>query len=438
MAGVDANVGPIGSSHEPGRDAVFRDLCVHRRPRPAAHPMPDDDVRSPRRVAVLGATGTIGHATLDVIAHLDRVDPRHRWVLTGGTGHHNLSDLAALNDHAAANEQTRWIGSCGSAAAKWCGDRPLHACGADAVCELAVADDVDVVVAAIVGAAGLPSTLAAARAGKRIALANKEALVVAGPLLRREVAAAGSELLPVDSEHSAILQSLGGGDESPTVAARRARRYILTASGGPFRESTTAAMRAATPDQAAAHPTWNMGQKISIDSATMMNKALEIIEARWLFDIDADAIEVMIHPQSIIHSMIETHDGSVIAQLSPPDMKLPIQLALLHPRRLPSISPPLRRDHAYDLRLEPVDRDRFPAIDLGFEVAAAGGTAGAVVNGANERAVELFLERRIGFLDIVTNVRNVLENHHHETDPTLDRLLELDKWSRQELERIAA
>jgi 1-deoxy-D-xylulose-5-phosphate reductoisomerase len=292
----------------------------------------------------------------------------------------------------------------------------------------AEADEVDIVVAAIVGRAGLESTLAAVRAGKRVALANKETLVIAGPVVSRAMETSGAELLPVDSEHSAIFQCIGSSDSPP-------KKLILTASGGPFRTWTTQQMEAATPASALAHPTWKMGPKITIDSATMMNKSLEIIEARWLFGLGADSIEVVVHPQSIIHSMVEFEDGSVIAQLSPPDMRLPIQYALTYPRRLPCETPPLDREKSWDLTLEAADRDRFPALDLGFEVAAAGGTAGAVLNAANEEAVGLFLNGQIRFTDIVSGCRDVLKSHCHESDPPLERLLDLDRWARAELRR---
>jgi 1-deoxy-D-xylulose-5-phosphate reductoisomerase len=259
-------------------------------------------------------------------------------------------------------------------------------------------------------------------------LANKETLVVAGPLVRRAMLASGAELLPVDSEHSAIFQCLQASGSPP-------KRLILTASGGPFRTWTAAQMAAASPASALAHPTWEMGPKITIDSATMMNKSLEIIEARWLFGLPAEAIEVVVHPQSIIHSMVEFEDGAVMAQLSPPDMRLPIQYALTYPRRLPCPAPRLDRSRAWNLTLEVADRERFPALDLGFEVAAAGGTAGAVLNAANEEAVGLFLEGQIRFTDIVSGCRDVLHQHTYESDPPLARLLELDRWARTETRR---
>ena len=400
-----------------------------------------DCERSTRNVAVLGATGSIGTAAVDVLRHLDTVDAQHDWRLWAASGHQNLSLLAEITRSLPMSPRHLVLSDRQAAAAfdwtaasldptssgAWLTDCKTEI-GPDALVNIAQADEVDIVVAAIVGRAGLESTIAAVEANKRVALANKETLVVAGPLVRDRLAAGSAELLPVDSEHSAIFQCMG---ENPG----QVKRLILTASGGPFRTWTFDQMRDAGPEAALAHPTWDMGKKISIDSATMMNKALEVIEARWLFDLPADAIEVVVHPQSIIHSMVEFTDGSVIAQLSPPDMRLPIQYALTYPRRLPGISPPLDRSLTWDLTLQPADRERFPALDLGFEVATAGGTAGAVVNAANEEAVGLFLNGQIRFTDIVPACRKVLENHTHQADPPLARLLELDRWARSELRR---
>ena len=388
----------------------------------------DPDARTLQNVAVLGATGSIGTATVDVLNHLNSVDPEHRWRMWAASGHRNLGCLAKMAD-SVAEVPERLVLSDSQAAANFSGDGRLAdvkvSVGADALVEAAIAPEVDVVVAAIVGRAGLESTLAAFDHGKRVALANKETLVVAGPLVQQRIAKSGAEMLPVDSEHSAIFQCMSACESKP-------RRLILTASGGPFRQWSTEQMQQATPKSALAHPTWEMGPKITIDSATMMNKSLEVIEARWLFDLPADKIEVVVHPQSIIHSMVEFEDGSIIAQLSPPDMRLPIQYALTYPRRLPCQSPSLDRSQSWDLSLQPVDRERFPALDLGFEVAAVGGTAGAVVNAANEQAVGLFLEGQIRFTDIVQTCRQVLENHDHQADPSLETLLELDRWARKE------
>ena len=388
----------------------------------------DAEQKSLQNVAVLGATGSIGTATVDVINHLNKVDSQNRWRMWAASGHSNLDCLVEM---AASVDQPpeQFILSNSESAKSFQPSGRLAdvevAVGADALVNAAQQSAVDIVVAAIVGRAGLESTLAAIDCGKRVALANKETLVVAGPLVHQRMEKSGAELLPVDSEHSAIFQCIGSCKSPP-------RRLILTASGGPFRTWTQQQMQDATPESALNHPTWDMGPKITIDSATMMNKSLEVIEARWLFDIPAEKIEVVVHPQSIIHSMVEFEDGSVIAQLSPPDMRLPIQYALTYPRRLPCQAPQLARSQNWDLSLQPVDRERFPALDLGFEVAAAGGTAGAVVNAANEQAVGLFLNGQIRFTDIVSTCRLVLENHTHEGDPPLDRLLELDRWARAE------
>ncbi len=387
--------------------------------------------RTTKNVVVLGATGSIGTATIDVLDNLDRNDPLHRWRLWAASGHQNLKVLSEVAHRMPAAPE-RLILSDPDSASEFQPSSRLAGCqikvGPDELVRAAQADCVDIVVAAIVGRAGLESSLAAIDAGKRVALANKETMVVAGPLVRQKLDQSGAELLPVDSEHSAIFQCLGSSASPP-------KRLILTASGGPFRSWTREQMEAATPESALAHPTWEMGRKISIDSATMMNKSLEVIEARWLFQLPAEAIEVVVHPQSIIHSMVEFQDGSVIAQLSPPDMRLPIQYALTYPRRLPCDAPPLSREETWDLTLQPADRERFPALDLGFEVARVGGTAGAVVNAANEAAVGLFLAGQIRFTDIVRGCRQVLENHTYESDPTLERLIQLDRWARDELKQ---
>ncbi|MEO1526502.1 MAG: 1-deoxy-D-xylulose-5-phosphate reductoisomerase [Planctomycetota bacterium] len=385
-----------------------------------------------RRVSVLGATGSIGTATIDVVSHLASVDSECRWQLQAVSGHRNLEALEKI--HAEASPKSV-IFSEPDAIDRKDAERRFSGrtlgFGPDALVEAASDPEVDIVVASIVGRAGLESTIAAVESGKQVALANKETLVVAGGLVRSLQTSAGAELLPVDSEHSAIWQCLAG-------AAGKVRKLILTASGGPFRQATRDEMAAATPESALAHPTWQMGRKITIDSATMMNKALEVIEARWLFDIPSDQIEVVIHPQSIIHSMVEFEDGSVLAQLSPPDMRLPIQYALTYPRRLPCPAPVFDRSRKWDLSLEPADLERFPALELGFEVARVGGTAGAVVNAANEVAVGLFLDGQIRFTEIVELCRKTLENHDFEESPSLTRLLELDQWARQEAARGAS
>jgi 1-deoxy-D-xylulose-5-phosphate reductoisomerase len=301
--------------------------------------------------------------------------------------------------------------------------------GPEGVAQLATDAGVDLVVSAIVGSAGLRGTWAALEAGKTVALANKESLVVGGPLVIDLARRKNAKILPVDSEHSALFQALQAGRRDEV------RRVILTASGGPFRTFSIDQLSQVTPATALAHPTWAMGPKVTVDSATLMNKALEIIEARWLFDLSADQIAVVIHPQSIVHSMVEYKDGSVIAQLSPPDMKLPIQYALTWPERREGVAAKLDWSRAMLLQFEPPDFARFGALRLGLEVAAAGGTAGAVLNGANEAAVAAFLEGRLSFREIVPACESVVKNHHFNPEPSLEQLLEADRWARQEVLR---
>lgn len=387
-------------------------------------------VQSPTRrtVAVLGATGSIGRATLDVLEKLG--EP---WTLFALSAHSRLDQLLP----AVAQWRIPYlIGTCDESLSRLNRSQLPKSCqlltGAASLSALAAHDGVDIVVAAIVGSAGMLSTLAAAHAGKRIALANKESLVVAGSLVTAALQKSGGTLIPVDSEHSAIFQALQAGP------AGQVEKIILTASGGPFRTWTHAQMEQAEVQHALAHPTWQMGRKISVDSATMMNKALEIIEARWLFDLPPEKIEVVVHPQSIVHSMVEFADGSVVAQLSPPDMRLPIQYALTYPDRRPCPCPKMNWRVNSELSFEPVDLDRFPAVKLGWEVARLGGSTGAVVNAANEAAVELFLQNKLRFVDIVPACRSVLDEHHFQSNPTIEQLLELDRWSRQEIQRWAA
>jgi len=281
-------------------------------------------------------------------------------------------------------------------------------------------------VTAIVGSAGLTGTWAAVNEGKTVALANKETLVMAGPLVMQRASECGATVLPVDSEHSAVFQALQAGRREDL------KRIVLTASGGPFRDATREQLENVTVDEALAHPTWDMGPKITVDSATMMNKALEIIEASWLFNIPPEQVDVVIHPQSVVHSMVEFKDGSILAQLSPPDMKLPIQYALSYPERWECPAAKLDLEKALSLDFFPPDEDRFPALTLGHEVARRGGTAGAVLNAANEAAVARFLDGQLRFMDIVPACRAVLDNHDFDPSPTLSQLLELDAWARKE------
>jgi len=299
--------------------------------------------------------------------------------------------------------------------------------GEEHLCRIAQDPAIDCVVAAIVGSAGLKSTWAAVEAGKRVALANKETLVMAGALVMELAARTGAEILPVDSEHSAIFQALRCG--GPNEVAR----LVLTASGGPFRQYSAGELTEVTVEQALHHPNWSMGKKITIDSATMMNKALEIIEARWLFQIPVERITVVIHPQSTVHSLVEFVDGSVIAQLGPPDMKLPIQYALTYPQRTSGAARRMDWSAAFNLEFAPPDMERFPALELGYEAARRGGTAGAVLNAANEAAVGEFLAGELPFAEIADVCRRILNAHHFESQPTLERLLAADRWARHEV-----
>jgi 1-deoxy-D-xylulose-5-phosphate reductoisomerase len=275
------------------------------------------------------------------------------------------------------------------------------------------------------------SSLWAAEAGKALAIANKESFVIAGELLTGILKRTGASVVPVDSEHSAVFQALQGQRHEDV------RRIILTASGGALRDVPLDALDRVTPEQALRHPTWSMGPKITIDSATLMNKALEVIEARWLFDLPPDRIDVILHPQSIVHAMVEYRDGSVLAQMGAPDMKVPIQLALTWPERRDGIAPRLDLSKALSLGFAPPDPARYPALQLGYAAARAGGTAGAVLNAANEAAVALFLERRLGFTDITRIVSEVCAAHATKAGPTLDDLLAADRQAREAVLRQA-
>lgn len=382
---------------------------------------------SPRnRIVVLGSTGSIGTSCLDVIAANEQ-----RLELVGLTAHRRGELLAEQ----CRRFQPRWAvlsdESQRSAISSLSWPRETELLwGGDAIERLAAHPEVDTVVCGIVGAAGLRGAWAAVETGKRVAIANKETLVVAGPLVMQLAVKTGAELIPVDSEHSAIFQCLQSGRRSDV------KRIVLTASGGPFRGwSKNRLETEVTVERALAHPTWQMGPKITVDSATMMNKALEIIEARWLFGLDADQISVVVHPQSIIHSFVEFVDGSVVAQLSPPDMKLPIQYALTHPERWPGISPKLDWTASHQLDFSAPDLDAFPALQLGFEVAARGGSSGAVLNAANEVAVQRFLEGSLKFTDIPRACREILNAHNDDPSPTLSELLRADASAREEMLR---
>ena len=378
-----------------------------------------------RKVVILGSTGSIGTNALDVVAYLpDRLD-------VIGLSAHSRVDLLLEQ---AIKYRPRWIAVTDPAARRGIDPAALPAgcellTGPAVLARKVAEPEVDVVLSAIVGAAGLESTWAALEAGKTIAVANKETLVMAGPLVTELAAKRGGRLLPVDSEHSAVFQALQG------AAADAVERIVLTGSGGPFRGRSRADLQKVTPAEALQHPTWKMGPKITVDSATLMNKALEVIEARWLFDLPPERIDVIIHPESVIHSFVEFKDGSVLAQLSPPDMRLPIQYALTYPDRVPGPSRRLAWRELAGWHFEQPDHETFPSLQLGYEVARRGGTCGAVLNAANEAAVERFLAGELDFLDIPRVCRAALDAHNFSPTPTLAELSVCDRWARQEVFR---
>lgn len=382
-------------------------------------------------VAVLGATGSIGASTLDVIArHPDRL---RATVLAAGTNTDALLALCVRHRpaHAVIADESRYVALRDGLRAAGL-DTQAHA-GADALDALAAGDACDTVVAAIVGAAGLASTLAAARAGKRLLLANKESLVLAGELLMKAASDSGARIIPIDSEHNAIFQCL------PEDGNRDAlRRIVLTASGGPFRGWRREDLAAVTPAQAVAHPRWSMGPKISVDSATLMNKGLEVIEAHHLFGMPPDRIEVLVHPQSLVHSLVEFVDGSTLAQLGLPDMRTALAVGLAWPQRIDSGVERLDLLSQRRLDFEAPDLDAFPCLALAFRALRAGGTSPAVLNAANEIAVSAFLQGKVGFLAIPALVEEVLAALPPEAADTLDTLLDADAQARRIASKVAA
>lgn len=379
-----------------------------------------------RRVAVLGATGSIGASALDVIArHPDRFQAS---VLAAGSQVEALLALcvqhrplhAVIADEAGFARLRDGLREAGLATCAHAGPAALDA--------LAAGDACDTVIAAIVGAAGLSSTLAAAAAGKRLLLANKESLVLAGELLTRTAHRGGAEILPIDSEHSAIFQCLRSRDASLEGAG--VRRILLTASGGPFRGRTRAELQHVTPAQAVAHPKWSMGPKISVDSATLMNKGLEVIEAHHLFNMPGERIEVLVHPQSLVHSLVEFVDGSTLAQMGLPDMRTTLAVGLGWPQRIEAGVAGLDLLRHGRLEFEAPDSDAFPCLALAWQAMAAGGTAPAILNAANEEAVSAFLQGRIGFLSIPALVEQALSTLPGEAADTLEGLLAADQRAR--------
>ena len=374
-----------------------------------------------KRLAILGSTGSIGQSTLAVVA-----EHPGEFAVTGLAAGGNVNLLAeqirqfhptlvSVQSETAAAQLRELVAREGSPEILW---------GPAGARQVAVAPGVDLVVSAMVGAVGLEPTLAAIQAGIPVALANKETLVAAGSLVMATAQAKGVPLIPVDSEHSAIFQALHGQRREDV------RRLWLTASGGPFRAWDMARLRQATAAEALKHPNWSMGPKITIDSATMMNKALEVIEASVLFGLPVDKVEVYIHPQSIIHSLVEFVDGSVMAQLGVPDMRLPIAYALSYPRRLPLNSPPLDLCRVGQLTFECPDMTRFPGLALGYAAARTGGTMPAVLNAANEVAVAAFLEGRLTFMDIPQTVEATMAAHRHQPLESLEQVLAVNRWAR--------
>jgi 1-deoxy-D-xylulose-5-phosphate reductoisomerase len=386
-----------------------------------------------QRITILGATGSIGASTLDVLArHPDK------YQVYALTAHSRVEELAA---QCRAWRPARAVVGSAEAAQRLAqliaGLPTVVDYGEQALCDVASSPDADTVMAAIVGAAGLAPTLAAARAGKKVLLANKEALVMSGQLFMDAVKQHDATLLPIDSEHNAIFQSL------PQSYARKpgdagVARILLTASGGPFLQRAVETLENVTPDEACKHPNWVMGRKISVDSATMMNKGLEVIEAHWLFGAPASLIEVVIHPQSVIHSMVSYVDGSVVAQLGNPDMRTPIAHALAFPERIESGVAQLDLTQMASLQFHRPDFGRFPCLALAFEALRAGGTAPALLNAANEVAVQAFLERRIGFRDIDRVIARVMHENEHGAASSIEAVIEQDGRARSAAGQVVA
>ena len=383
---------------------------------------------TPRGLAILGSTGSIGRSTLSVVAlHPEKfrvavLGAHSSWQAIVEQARTFRPDLVVLVDPEAAAQARNALRDCGSTA--------RVESGAEALSDSVTGSNVHVVMAAIVGAAGLPSTLAAVRAAKRVLLANKEALVMAGPILMDEVRRAGAELIPIDSEHNAIFQCMPAG-YLPGELARGVIRVILTASGGPFRCADPGSLAHVTPDEACAHPKWKMGRKISVDSATLMNKGLEVIEATLLFDLPETQVDVIVHPQSVVHSLVEYADGSMLAQLGAPDMRTPIAQALAWPERFASGVQSLNLAEIGQLGFEPPDHVRFPSLSLARAAARAGGTAPAVLNAANEVAVQAFLDRRLNFTAIAAVIDKVLQRLDISPVKALGDVLDADAAARR-------
>lgn len=377
-----------------------------------------------KNIAVLGSTGSIGKNTLEVVRNLNRNGfPVTVKYLSANSNFELLAQqIEEFKPKAAVIfDKSAYLKLKERSLKHKC----EILCGQEGVNEIAGRDDFELVVNALVGFSGLVPTIEAINNGKDIALANKESLVVAGSLIYSMLARSKTKLLPIDSEHSAILQCLLGEEE------KSVDKLILTASGGPFKDTEVSQLENVSVEEALNHPNWKMGNKITIDSATLMNKGFEIIEAKWLFNIEVSCIEVLIHPQSIIHSMVEFSDGSVKAQLGVPDMKVPIQYALTYPKRIKSDFPRIDFKSLKNLTFEKPDFRKFECLSLAYEVIKSGGTYPVVLNGANEAAVDLFLNRRIKFLDIPALIRSALDKHTDGAKPDLENIIEIDRLSRK-------
>jgi len=372
-----------------------------------------------KRIAILGSTGSVGRKALRVI---DALGPEYVVIALSA---HTSAELLAEQ---ARRYRPKYVAVTDAKYAAKVGDLDAEVLsGPESLVQIAELEEVDIVLIAVVGAAGLPSALSAAKTGKKLAIANKEPLVIAGELLTKIARENGSTILPVDSEHSAVYQAMRSGSR------QEVSRIILTASGGPFRKAGIEDLQYVTLEQALAHPVWDMGPKITIDSATMMNKAFEVIEAHWLFDMPVEKIEVLVHPESIIHSLVEFVDGSVIAQMGQPDMCLPIQYALTYPQRVAGMGKPLRLEEIGTLTFETPDFQMFRALPLGYQVARTGGTAPVVFNAANEAAVQELLAGTIKFVNIVELIERCLDKHVVKRQVGLEELLEVDAWARREV-----
>jgi 1-deoxy-D-xylulose-5-phosphate reductoisomerase len=381
-----------------------------------------------KRLAVVGSTGSIGQNTLRVVEHLS--DRFNIFALAANSAVDRLAEqTAAFRPSVVAIAEKRRVEDFRRRCLELRISVPEIVTGEQGLRQITSATEVDIVVSAAVGAAGLEPTYSAVASGKTVALANKEAMVLAGELLRKTASRTGARLIPVDSEHSAIDQCLRTGDYGEV------RRLLLTASGGPFRETPREEFANITPEQALRHPTWQMGKRITIDSATLMNKGLEVIEARWLFNITPEKIDIMVHPQSVVHSMVEFVDGSVMAQLGTADMRQPIQYALTYPERLPSPVASLDWTAVSRLDFAPPDRQKFPCIGLAYKAIQMGGTAAAVLNAADEVVVEAFLDRKIPFSVIPQVIGATLDAHDVQPADGLESIMKADYWARQEARR---